>query len=218
MNATPKLQRSESNTEAKTPVVEALISVQSRDVATKHEQTFQAVCQQYIEEDGWTEEQQRVLGEIFTKFMHNVFATVRKNLTTSALAGSDSSRLTEPLNRQLVEDVEALDAELDSVSARVEALRQEVPALLNQLLKKQHGIAVTVKPQVEATEQQQAQVASVLSHVAQEIETLSADFNDVKKDIDTAVTDCTSTLKVVEDTLNKPDSATQQVRHCTDHA
>lgn len=217
-SATPKVNRSEAVTDARTPTVAPLISVPSSDTVTLHQQTFQSICQQYVDEEGWTTEQQRVLGEIFNKFAHNVFATVRKNITTSSAAGKTSTGLTEPLDRKLVEDVESMDSELDELSTRVAALREEVPQLMEKLVQQQKEMPSSASPSTAddatAVLPGAAAVGSVISHVAKEIQVLAEEFEGVKADIDTAVTDCSSTLDVVKSTLAKPESSTQKVRFC----
>eukprot|EP00750_Incisomonas_marina_P020132 INCI3750.1.p1 GENE.INCI3750.1~~INCI3750.1.p1 ORF type:complete len:256 (-),score=60.26 INCI3750.1:1007-1774(-) len=213
-STTPKVNRSEAVTDARTPTVAPLISVPSSDIVTLHQQTFQSICQQYVDEDGWTTEQQRVLGEIFNKFAHNVFATVRKNITTSSAASKNSTGLTEPLDRKLVEDVESMDSELDELSSRVAALREEVPQLMEKLVQQQKEMPSSASPSTgddaAAVLPGAAAVGSVISHVAKEIQALAEEFEGVKTDIDTAVTDCSSTLDVVKSTLAKPESSTQK--------
>jgi len=215
MSSTPNRPvSSNATTTARTPTVVPMIPVASNDVVVKLQQTFSDISQQYLDNEHWTPQQRRVLLGVFSKFAHNVFAHVRKNITVSSNPQQTSGVLTEPVDRALAAEVESLDEEVDAVSNRVAALREAVPRILDDLLQKQQTLPTNATTSDTSTVAgaSNSSVGSVIAHVANEINTLAVEFKDVKKDVDTAVNDCQTTLQVVKRTLNKPESATQQVR------
>lgn len=217
---TPKSSSSSSSSStvtAVTPTVAPLIPVQSHDFVTMLQHTYKTISQQWADEDSWEPEQRRCVQNVLAKFGHNVFAYVRKNVTVSSSMSNDGCKLVEPLNRALAAEVAALDSEVDDVAARVAALREEVPRLQEQQLKAQQ---VTPNKNYSSGSDDAEQptgamdacdgIGSVICHVASEMNTVAIEFKGVKKDLDTAVSDCASTLKVVRRTLNKPQSSTEQ--------
>jgi hypothetical protein len=226
--ATPTAASSSASSSAspaagRTPTAVPLIAVQSQDLVKLHQHVFQEICQNYLDSQAWTPAQQRVLSEVFNKFSHNVFATVRKNVTLSTKDMAAQARRLQPLDRQLAADVEALDAQLDATTARVEALRKEVPRLLNELVERQASEAAAAGTKAVAAAEEVAPsdssssadlepVGSVLSHVADEIRALSRDFEEVRQGVSVAVEGCHSAVTVVTEALSKPESTTQKVR------
>ena len=228
---TPNVPRGESRIEAaaaaaaaaataaRTPTVAPLIPA-SGDLVTMHQQTFQSICQQYVDEEGWTAEQQRVLGEAFTNFAHNLFATVRKNVTSSASASASTSggaELSEPLDRQLVADVEATDAKLDALSSRLKVLRAEVPQITEQfitdmLASPQQSDAAPADAAAAAVDEEgpQADLTRVLAHVSSEVQRVSEAAIEHVKAVETAL-ETQSTVDAVRAVVGKDISATQQV-------
>lgn len=213
-NSTPRIARvQDRETKASTPTVVPLVPVPSHDLIKKYQQTLQQICQQYVDDDGWGVEKQHVLSEVFNKFAHNVFATIRKNITLSTKrVESTHEGLVEPLDRELVSKVQSLDAELDQVTARVEQLRQEVPQMLTEknMEDVKPNITTSTDGLIKAAKFSSS-IGNVLSHVANEVKVFSSEFKDIRHDLRKAVDDCTSTVKVIKKTLEKPRSSTQQV-------